>query len=312
MRRIALFAMSLSLSACSGFALKSEEPTDYNALTQGMDETNGRPLGGAWRSRAPEIPEATYQHPYGGSGVRSPAQVSTDDRMGARSEGVEERLDPSDESVRARIEAGRGYARQNRSFAMGDRATRNDFYDSSPGDGSLWANGNDANHFFTKGKVRSPGDIVSVKLDDVFIRQIAEEVKKTLTPAEQAVEMALHLKNNELAKDDQDLKAYRNVASDDLHSDEALAVKSRMEKAVRWSQVDLSKALALNPSEELRAEIIDRFQNGNFKIRAVKRVLYRGHTKLLSLVAVAPAADLDDKDMIQSGKLYEYNIRVAR
>ncbi len=310
MRRIACLVMSLSLSACSGFALKSEEPTDYNALTNGIDDGNGRSLGGAWRSRSPEIPEASFQHPYSG-GVRTPAQAS-EDSTSSRGDSNEERLDPSDEGVRSRIEANRGYARQNRTFALGDRATRNDFYDNAPGDGSLWANGNDANHFFTKGKVRSPGDIVSVKVDDVFVRQIAEEVKKTLTTAEQAVEMALHLKNNELTKDDQDLKAYRNVASDDLRSDEALAVKSRMEKAVRWSQVDLSKAIALNPNEELRAEIIDRFQNGNFKIRAVKRVLYRGHTKLVSLVAVAPAADLDEKDMIQSGKLYEYNIRVAR
>jgi flagellar basal body L-ring protein FlgH len=307
----AWIALSASLSACSGFALKSEEPTDYNAITNGMDDGNGRSLGGAWRSRAPEIPEASFQHPYGG-GARSPASQASDDLGAARMESNEERLDPSDEGVRARIESNRGYSRQNRTFALGDRATRNDFYDNAPGDGSLWANGNDANHFFTKGKVRAPGDIVSVKVDEVFVRQIAEEVKKTLTPAEQAVEMALHLKNNELAKDDQDLKAYRNVASDDLRSDEAQAVKSRMEKAVRWSQVDLSKAIALNPNEELRAEIIDRFQNGNFKIRAMKRVLYRGHTKMVSLVAVAPAADLDDKDMIQSGKLYEYNIRVAR
>jgi len=310
-RSLVFMAMSFSLTACSGFGLKSEEPTDYNAITHGMDDGNGRPLGGAWRSRTPEIPEATYQHPYGESS-RSPSSHGSDDLRSGRTESNEELLDPSDESVRARIEANRGQVRQSRNFALGDRATRNDFYDNAPGDGSLWTNGNDANHFFTKGKVRTPGDIVSVKVDEVFIRQIAEEVKKTLTPAEQAVEMALHLKNNDLAKDDQDLKAYRNVASQDLRSDEAQAVKNRMEKAVRWSQVDLSKAIALNPNEELRAEIIDRFQNGNFKIRAMKRVLYRGHSKMVSLVAVAPAADLDDKDMIQSGKLYEYNIRVAR
>ena len=236
MRSAVWLALCLSLSACSGFALKSEEHTDYNAITQGMDDGSGRPLGGAWRSRTPEIPEASYQHPYGG-GSRTPSSHSPDGMNAGRTESDEERLDPSDESVRARIEANRGHARQGQAFALGDRATRNDFYDNAPGDGSLWTNGNDANHFFTKGKVRTPGDIVSVKVDEVFVRQIAEEVKKTLTPAEQAVEMALHLKNNELARDDQDLKAYRNVASDDLRSDEAQAVKNRMEKAVRWSQV---------------------------------------------------------------------------
>lgn len=300
------------LSACGGFPLKPEEQPDYNALTYGNEDGGGRIMGGAWRSRAPEIPEASNQNPYGAREGRSLATNPNEGEHESGREREDDRLDPSDEAVRDRIEAKRGYAPQTRSFSRGDRATRADFLDNAPGDGSLWANGNDANHFFTKGKVRSPGDIVSVKLDETFIRQVAEEVKKTLNPAEQAVELALHLRNNELTKDDQDLKAYRNVASDDLRSEEAQAVKSRMEKAVRWSQVDLSKALAMNPNEEMRAEIIDRFQNGNFKIRATKRVLYRGHSKMVSLVAVAPAADLDDKDMIPSGKLYEYHIRVAR
>jgi flagellar basal body L-ring protein FlgH len=295
------------LSACGTFPLRSQEQVDYNSITYGNED--GRNQHGVFRSRSPEIPEATHEHPYSAPGERKPASAYAFGENENRDDG---RLDPSDEEVRAQIESRRGVTPKARSFVRGDRATRGDFQDNLPGDGSLWANGNDANHFFTKGKVRAPGDIVSVKLDDGFIRQVAEEVKKTLSPAEQAVEMALHMKNSELAKDDQDLKAYRNVASDDLRSEEAQEVKGRMERAVRWSQVDLSKAIALNPNEELRAEIIDRYQNGNFKIRALKRVLYRGHSKTLSLVAVAPAADLDDKDTIQAGKLYEYQVRVAR
>ena len=107
------------------------------------------------------------------------------------------------------------------------------------------------------------------------------------------------------------MSAYRNVASEDLKTDEAGEVKNRMEKAVRWSQVDLAKVIGFNPNEELRAEIIDRYQNGNYKIRAVKRVLYRGSSKLVSMVGVAPAVDFDEKDLIASGKLYEYKIKVA-
>ena len=156
------------------------------------------------------------------------------------------------------------------------------------------------------------GDIISVKMEDALVKQFADEIKKRLTPAEQEVEMALYVKNSDAAKNDKDVEAYRNVASDDLKSSEAADVKQKMEKAVRWSQVDLTKAIGMTPNEELRAEIIDRYQNGNYKIRATKRILYRGSSKLVSLVAVAPANDFDEKDLINSGKLYEYKIKVAR
>ncbi len=309
-QRLILLPVFLGLAACSSNPFKKTAVTDYNSITYGdnYDSENGRSQNGSWGVRTPTTPVATSENPYS-RGDRSVA--SEDAAPKSDSYYSDEKQDASEDSVRASIESKRGYAGSG-SYVRGDRATRSDFYDNTPGDGSLWAKENDANYFFTKGKVHAMGDIISVKMEDALIKQVAEEIKKGLTPAEQSVEMALYLKNTDNTKNDQDLKAYRNVASEDLGSAEAEEVKSKMEKAVRWSQVDLSKAVALNPSEELRAEIIDRFQNGNFKIRAVKRVLYRGSSKTISLVAVAPAADLDDKDMINSGKLYEYKIRVAR
>ena len=294
------------LGACAGVnPFRTDRSTDYNAITYGDDASGGSNRQGRWGAGNVEVPRASaddYDFP-----VRGPA--ASHPNLANANEGSDDALDPSEESVRARIEAKRG--RTGPAYIRGDRATKADFYDNAPSDGSLWANENDGNYFFTKGKVHSVGDIISVKLDDPLIKQFAEEIKKSLSPAEQEVEMALYLRNTDGAKNDQDLKAYRNVASDDLNS-EAGEVKARMEKAVRWSQVDLSKVIGLNPQEELRAEIIDRYQNGNFKIRAVKRVLYRGSSKMISLVAVAPVSDFDEKDMINSGKLYEYKIRVAR
>jgi hypothetical protein len=293
--RVASLGILFMASACSSLnPFKSQRAIDYNALTYGDEVSAGENRRGVWGSDSRRT-------------NRDPAAASS----GKGHENPDDTLqDASEESVRHRIEAGRGVAAGK--YVRGDRATRADFYDNAPSDGSLWANENDGNYFFTKGKVHAVGDIVSVKLDDNFIRQIAEEVKKSLTPAEQEVEMALYLKNTAGARNDEDLKAYRNVASEDLASTEAEEVKLKMERAVRWSQVDLSKAIGLAPAEELRAEIVDRYQNGNFKIRAVKRVLYRGSSKAISLVAVAPVADFDEKDLINSGKLYEYKIKVAR
>lgn len=297
MKKMIAVLMVLSvLPACSTFrnGIGGGESEDYNKLTYG-DHNQG------WGARTP-VETPMYRGASGASKQDSRELASVSDEA--------EELDPSDNQDSEKIETNRGIASAGK-YTHGDRATREDFIDHAPGDGSLWAGENDSNYFYSKNKVRAMGDVVTVKVEDELVRNVGEEIKKTLTPAEQEVEMALYIKNNGAAKDDKDLEAYRKIASDDLKSSDAEAVKSKMEKAVRWSQVDLSNAIALKSNEELRAEIIDRFPNGNYKIRTVKKVLYRGSSKLVSMVGIAPAADFDESDTIKSGKLYEYKVRIA-
>jgi flagellar basal body L-ring protein FlgH len=308
-RSIFLVLTALIFSSCSSLnPFGKEKAEDLNALTYGNEYDNGRPRDGTWSSRDDGNTAFRDTAPAANRSAASAPATKEEDKGSYYGT---DKQDASDDSVRQDVEKARGYTGKNSNFARGDRATRADFQDNTPSDGSLWANENDGNYFFTKGKVRTMGDIISIKLEDPMVKQFAEEIKKTLSPAEQEVEMALYRKNDAAAKDDKDLTAYRNVASEDLKTDEAGEVKTRMEKAVRWSQVDLAKVIGFTPNEELRAEIIDRYQNGNYKIRAVKRVLYRGSSKLVSIVGVAPANDFDDKDLIASGKLYEYKIKVA-
>ncbi len=282
----------IALSACSTFkGVVHSDSEDYNKLTYGNDQS-------PWDVRTPvETPRDQMRDQN-----RAPSSTINDEAV------VE--LDPVDEETRTRIETSRGFVSNRRPGS--ERLTRNDFIDQSPGDGSLWTGESDGNYFYSKTKIRAHGDIVSVRAEDDLIRQIGEEIKKTLSPAEQEVEMALYLKNNPAAQGDKDVEAFRKVKDENLNTSAAEDVKERMEKAVRWSQIDLSKAVSVVPNEEFRAEIIDRFKNGNYKIKSVKRVLYRGSSKTVSLVAVAPASDFDDTDSIKSGKLYEYKVRVAR
>lgn len=305
-KKLALI-LFVSVSGCSTFQslnpFHKEKIEDYNAITYGDDY---RERGGDW---APQ----RYRVNREDMGVTSNYSLDSSNRQVASVPTYEDErggsLDPSDPRVQDRIAVMRGQAVSN--YKRGDRATREDFWDEAKNDGSLWSNELDANYFFTKGKVRGMGDIVSIKVEDPLVKQVAEEIKKSLTPPEQEVEMALYLKNNAAAKDDKDIQSFRAVSSEDLSSNVA-EVKERMQKAVRWSQVDLSKSIGLAPNDELRAEVIEKYPNGNFKIRAVKRVLYRGASKLVSLVGIAPANDFDDKDAVASGKLYEYKIKIAR
>jgi hypothetical protein len=305
----AVLALLFGMSSCSTFRpFGGGESENYNAITYGDDYNQRTDTTSPWKAgEATSRSVAEPRYPQVGVTARAEGRSTA---SFYENETNSEPMDPTDEQVRAKIESKRG--RNLTTESRDERLVRADFYDNSPHDGSLWSNENDANYFFTKGKVRAMGDIISVKMEEPIIRQIAEEIKKSLTPAEQEVEMALYLKNSEGAKGDKDIQAYRNVAAEELRTNEAEVVKERMEKAVRWSQVDLSKVIGLAPNEEIRAEVIDRYQNGNYKIRAVKRVMYRGSSKLMSVVAVAPANDFDEKDVITSGKLYEHKVKVAR
>ena len=296
-------AAALLLSACSGLSLNpfsKEKNEDYNALTYGDDYNQAvKKVEGKFDNGKAKVDTETGA----ARNIASDAKKSFYDTE-------DPRLDPTDENVRQQVAVARGQAVA--AYRKGDRATRSDFLDDAPNDGSLWSNEQDSNYFYSKDKVRSQGDIISVKLEDALVKQMAEEVKKNLSPAEQEVEMALYVRNSAEAKDDKDIKAYRNVASDELKTSEAADVKNRMEKAVRWSQVDLTKVINVTPNEELRAEVVDRYPNGNYRIKAIKRVMYRGTSKFVSLVGVAPAVDFDDKDQIASGKLYDYKLKVVQ
>jgi flagellar basal body L-ring protein FlgH len=294
MKKSILYLLPLIFSACSTFIHNDSDVVDYNQLAYGSRDNPSNSINST-ESRQP---------------IQSDDRNSSDPRFGSHSESDQNELDPSDEEESKMIDSQRG--RSSPIYARGSRATRDDFIDHTPGDGSLWTGENDSNYFYSKNKVRAVGDIVTVKVEDDFIRQIGEEIKKSLTPAEQEVEMALYLKNNGAAKDDKDIEVYRKIANDDLKSEDAELVKERMEKAVRWAQVDVSKVLALKQNEEIRAEIIDRYPNGNYKIRSTRKILYRGTSKLVSMVGIAPAVDFDESDSIKTGKLYEYKIRVAR
>ena len=77
--------------------------------------------------------------------------------------------------------------------------------------------------------------------------------------------------------------------------------------------VDVGKSLAIKPGDTMMAEILDRYPNGNYKIRGTKRILYKGgRPRLVNLVGIARSQDIGEDDVIASGKLYEYRLEAVR
>ena len=60
------------------------------------------------------------------------------------------------------------------------------------------------------------------------------------------------------------------------------------------------------------AEIVERYPNGNYKVRGSKKVKYRGGSRLITMVGVVKGTDIAEDDTVNSGKLYEYRPEVLR
>jgi hypothetical protein len=69
----------------------------------------------------------------------------------------------------------------------------------------------------------------------------------------------------------------------------------------------------LKVGDTLIGEIIERFPNGNYRIRAVKKIAYKnGAQRSVSVVGIVKNSDIsDENDGVHSGRLYEHRVEVA-
>ena len=211
-----------------------------------------------------------------------------------------------------------------RQYRNGSRATRADFVDDSQNEGSLWASGGQTNYYFTKNKVRSVGDIVTLKIEKDLFDNISTEVRRGLTPGEKDREIAFAQerinKQSSTSKTDSlsasaaapDRAPAADGSTDNTDSSRAATADAAPREAT-VADIDVSKSLAVKVDDTMMAEIVERYPNGNYKVRATKRIpLKSGAPRLMSLTGIARGSDIGEDDVVPSGKLYEYRIEALR
>lgn len=176
-----------------------------------------------------------------------------------------------------------------------------DLLDENQTEGSLWASEGQTNYFFTKNRTRTVGDIVSIKIDDQFLRGMANEIRKTLT-------------NDELKSEIEMLKSKRNLASTPSVAnakDKVAAATADIPTGENpiASDIDLSERMGLKSGDTVFAEIVERYPNGNYRLRGLRQVPYRGTLRDVGFVAIVRSTDIEDSDQIGAEKIYEYRIR---
>ncbi len=214
-----------------------------------------------------------------------------------------------------------------RNYRNGARATRADFVDdANQNESSLWASDGQTNYYFTKNKIRGVGDLVNVTIEEPLIKDIGREILRNLSPHEREYELGQaqeRIRRKALGLPEEadlggaagkDEKSAQNAAAPERGAAVAdgQAPKAAADEKIPEAtpaDVNVLKSLDIKSGEVIMAEIVERYPNGNYRVRAVKRVPYRGgRQRLLSFLAIAKGSDISEDDTIQSGKLYEYRV----
>ena len=206
-------------------------------------------------------------------------------------------------------------AGQRRNYKNGQRATRADFIDDVKVDGSLWNSDGQTNYYLTKNKIRGVGDIVSIVVDDGMVADIATEIKRSLTPEEREMEIEVaqaELKQKAMGQGSKDATAGRAPAAEEKDKEKQTDKKDVEVPEATFADVDLKKNIELKTGENIMAEVLERYPNGNYKIRGVKRVRYKNGYRMMNVLAIAKNSDITEDDQIQAGKLYEYRLEAIR
>ena len=320
MNRILFFATLLTLSGCASLFgnLRPDFDDGYSdEPTTGGKFSEAGQLGGGYYSEGRDPASATNSGPMGGQGSWMDDENANRARQynvrnGGEGQNLAYSNSPSVNEAQRRL------------YKNGERATKSDFIDDTKNDGSLWTSDGQTNYYLTKNKVRTVGDILTITADENLVKDLNSELKRTLTPEERDLEMAYtqeSLRRKAMGLPDLSPGA-STTATDQVASSAASAdrnpASSELEKKdveipqATWADVDLKKVVEFKAGDNFMGEVIERYPNGNYKVRGVKRVRYRNGYRMIHMTAIAKNADIAEDDTIPAGKLYEYRLEALR
>jgi flagellar L-ring protein precursor FlgH len=172
--------------------------------------------------------------------------------------------------------------------AKSGRVTKKEFLEEAKkNENSLWAEDGQNNYLFARNKMKTSGDLVTIKIEDELRKDMVMEVKKLLPPEYRDQEIRVPGLTRELASD---------VSSD----------KGGVASAVAKQAGDM------DPTDSMTAEIIERYPNGNLRLRGVKRIQFKSKARNMEVTAIAKGLDIDDADTIRSSKFLEHKAELYK
>lgn len=198
-----------------------------------------------------------------------------------------------------------------KAFKNGFRASRADFQDDSVNEASLWGSDGQTNYYFSKNKTRSVGDIVSITAEQELVRDVGTEISRTLSGDEREVELEAAQERINTSQ----ASSSSGSAASPARSPANAAKPGEEKPAAREAtpaDIDVTQSMGFKAGDSVMAEIVERYPNGNCKVRGTKRIPYRGSFRFVTLTGIVRNSDISDEDVVSSGKLYEYRLESMR
>jgi flagellar basal body L-ring protein FlgH len=192
----------------------------------------------------------------------------------------------------------------------GRRMTRADFVDQEAKENSLWDAQGQNNYLFSHNRRREAGDLVTVDIEKELRREIQYQLWMTLPPELRRTKRAPASEGD----------AVKNVASSQNADPNAPDAKKddpnkpAEEKAKDAAEEAAKSNLALNGKDDdtVRMEVVETLGNGLVRMVGQKRVIYKGATRVIEVMALVNNKDIDDNNKSKSSTLLDTQTQVVQ
>ncbi|MBI3543436.1 MAG: flagellar basal body L-ring protein FlgH [Deltaproteobacteria bacterium] len=162
--------------------------------------------------------------------------------------------------------------------------------ENTKNENSLWAEDGQTNYLFARNKLKAPGDLVTVQIEDGLRKDMVNTVKNLLPPEYR----------------DQDIRV--PGLTKDKPADRGLASAP----AATPPADGTTPSTDLAAEDMLTAEVLERYPNGNVRVRGIKRVPFKRQVRNIEVVAIVKGADIGEQDVVKSSKFFDQHVEIYR
>ncbi|MGE3261626.1 MAG: flagellar basal body L-ring protein FlgH [Bacteriovoracia bacterium] len=208
----------------------------------------------------------------------------------------------------------RGYGRRLSSLANDDapaaissaqqefrRATREDFIDKQAHENSLWDGQGQGNYLFSNNRKREVGDLMTGEVEKDLKREIQYQLWMTLPPEQRKTKRA----PASVAGAATDPAAKAAAAAEAGKSAEEKG-KDAAAEAAKTNMADTKD------DDVVRMEVVESLGNGLVRVVGQKRVIYRGVSRVVEVMALVNNKDVDDNNRVKSSNFLDMKTQVIQ
>ena len=190
----------------------------------------------------------------------------------------------------------------------GRRYTREDFVDKQASENSLWDSQGQGNYLFSHNRRRDIGDLVTVDVERELKREIQYQLWLTLPPEQRKVRRS----PASVAASTQEGAAGANAQKPAAPGAEANKSLEERGKDAAEEAAKTNMAATGKDEDNVRMEVVENLGNGLVRMVGQKRVIYRGQSRVVEVMAIVNNKDIDDQNRLKSGVILDMTTQVIQ